>query len=83
MSHCCGRWSPSNLAGALTIGCVLARTPVFSPQVRAVFGAVSGESIGIAFGPALLRGIFAGWLLALLVWLLPFAEHEQRSCCAT
>jgi len=67
----------SNLAGALTISCVLARTSVFSPEVRNFFGAIGGESMGVAFGSALLRGIFAGWLLALLVWLVPFAEHAR------
>jgi formate/nitrite transporter FocA (FNT family) len=67
----------SNLIGALAIGFVLARTPAFSPEIRHFFGVIGGESVGAAFGPALLRGIFAGWLLALLVWLLPFAEHAR------
>jgi formate-nitrite transporter family protein len=26
------------------------------------------------FGIILLRGIFAGWLIALLIWMLPYAE---------
>lgn len=30
------------------------------------------------FGTTLLRGIFAGWLIALMVWLLPFAEQARR-----
>jgi formate/nitrite transporter FocA (FNT family) len=67
----------ANLAGALTIGGILARTSVFSPEIRNVFGAISAETVGLPFGQALLRGIFAGWLLALLVWLLPFAEHAR------
>lgn len=29
------------------------------------------------FGTTLLRGIFAGWLIALMVWLLPFAESAR------
>ena len=29
------------------------------------------------FGVALLRAIFAGWLIALVVWLLPFAESAR------
>ena len=27
------------------------------------------------FGIVLLRGVFAGWLIALMVWLLPVAER--------
>jgi formate/nitrite transporter FocA (FNT family) len=30
-----------------------------------------------AFGPALLEGIFAGWLIALMVWLLPNARTAR------
>jgi formate/nitrite transporter FocA (FNT family) len=39
--------------------------------------AIGRESLDVTFGLAFLRGIFAGWLLALLVWLLPFAEHAR------
>lgn len=67
----------ANLTGALAIATVLARTDVFSPAVRDAFAAISRESIAVGFGLALLRGIFAGWLLALLVWVLPFAEHAR------
>ena len=33
--------------------------------------------MGQSFGITLLRGIFAGWLIALMVWLLPVAESAQ------
>jgi formate/nitrite transporter FocA (FNT family) len=29
------------------------------------------------FGTVLWRGVFAGWLIALMVWLLPFAEMAR------
>jgi formate/nitrite transporter FocA (FNT family) len=67
----------SNLAGALAIASVLARTGVFPPEIRANFAAIGRESMASGFGLTILRGIFAGWLLALLVWLLPFAEHAR------
>ena len=67
----------SNLVGALAIACALSRTSAFSPEMRGVFGEIGLESTGAGFGLALLRGVFAGWLLALLVWLLPFAEHAR------
>ncbi len=67
----------TNLLGALAVAWVLCRTSVFPPEVRDAFQAISRESTGIGFSLALLRGIFAGWLLALMVWLLPFAEHAR------
>ncbi len=67
----------SNLCGALIIAWVLSATPLFPPEVRAAFTAVGGKSLSMPFGLALFRGIFAGWLVALLVWLLPFAEHAR------
>jgi formate/nitrite transporter FocA (FNT family) len=35
------------------------------------------ESQQGAFSVVFLRGIFAGWLIALTVWLLPFAETAR------
>jgi formate/nitrite transporter FocA (FNT family) len=67
----------ANLAGALAIGCVLGNTNAFSPEVRNTFLQIGRESIGQGFGAVLLRGIFAGWLIALLVWVLPFAETAR------
>ena len=33
----------------------------------------------LVFGIVLVRAIFAGWLIALMVWLLPAAEHSRLS----
>jgi len=67
----------SNLVGALAIACVLSQTSAFPREMRQVFGEIGLASVSSGFGLSLLRGIFAGWLLALLVWLLPFAEHAR------
>ena len=42
--------------------------------MHAAFAALGTEAISAGFGTALVSGIFAGWLIALMVWLLPFAE---------
>jgi hypothetical protein len=60
---------------ALAVGWVLAHT-LFSPEVRSAFAAIGRESTGAGFGLTSSR-YFAGWLLALLVWLLPFGEHAR------
>jgi len=67
----------ANMAGALAIAWVLGNTAVFPPDIRRVFIQASSESLGATFGTVLLRGIFAGWLIALLVWVLPFAETAR------
>jgi formate-nitrite transporter family protein len=59
-----------NLAGAVIFGAVLARTPVVLPEVEAELLRISREATGGGFGPTLYAGIFAGWLIALLTWLL-------------
>jgi len=64
----------SNLLGALAISWVLASSGVFRPEVRAAFTDIGRESISVSFSLALLRGVFAGWLIAFMVWLLPSAE---------
>ena len=64
----------SNLIGALAISWVLANTGAFRPEVRSAFGDIGRETLSVSFSLALLRGIFAGWLIAFMVWLLPSAE---------
>jgi formate/nitrite transporter FocA (FNT family) len=67
----------ANLLGALITAWVLGNTGVFEPQVRNSFAEIAHESMQIGFGLVLLRGIFAGWLIAFLVWMLPFAEAAR------
>lgn len=66
-----------NLVGALVIGWVLGNTEVVSPEVRHAMQEVGRRSMNHDFGTLLMRGIFAGWLIALMVWLLPFAETAR------
>jgi formate/nitrite transporter FocA (FNT family) len=67
----------ANLVGALAVAAVLRCTPAFPEYIKEVFDGVSRDSVNARFSLVLLRGIFAGWLLALLVWVLPFAEHAR------
>jgi len=64
----------SNLAGALIFALVIAKTDAFEPHVYDAFLLLGKEALGGTFAVKLLRGVFAGWLIALMVWLLPFAE---------
>ena len=64
----------ANLAGAILFALVIAKTEAFEPPVYDSFLHLGKEAISGTFAVKLLRGIFAGWLIALMVWLLPFAE---------
>jgi len=65
----------ANMVGTLLFAGITADTVMFEPAVRE-----SMHSIAIAgfhggmFTEILLKAIFAGWLVALIVWLMPAAE---------
>lgn len=67
----------ANLLGALIFAWVVGRTSVFAPEVQQAFIDIGHKAMKPSFWTILLRGIFAGWLIALLVWLLPFAETAR------
>jgi formate/nitrite transporter FocA (FNT family) len=67
----------ANLAGAFVFAFVISRTDLFEPQVRDSFGEIARESLRGGWGLTLLRGVFAGWLIALMVWMLPAAESAR------
>jgi formate/nitrite transporter FocA (FNT family) len=67
----------ANMIGALAVALVAALTNAFDADVRHAFSEMATKAIEPGFALVLLRGIFAGWLIALMVWLLPFAETAR------
>jgi formate/nitrite transporter FocA (FNT family) len=67
----------ANLIGACIFAWAIGATDVFAPRIRQAFSDISMEAIQGTFGTILLKGVFAGWLIALMVWLLPFAETAR------
>lgn len=67
----------ANLVGAYIFAWVTGRTVLFEPKVHEVFALIGREAIRPGFWTLFLRAIFAGWLIALMVWLLPFAEAAR------
>jgi len=59
-----------NLIGALIFGWVLARTPVVSAELHPSLTRMAAEATSGGFGQVVYAGVFAGWLIALLTWLL-------------
>lgn len=68
----------SNLAGTYLFALCIAHVTIFTPQVQKALFEVSRESPASFWG-ILVRAIFAGWLIALMVWLLPAAESSKVS----
>jgi formate/nitrite transporter FocA (FNT family) len=64
----------ANLLGALAVALAIAHTNAFHADVREAFAEIAAKALAPTPGTLVLRGVFAGWLIALMVWLLPFAE---------
>ncbi|MBV8882855.1 MAG: formate/nitrite transporter family protein [Chroococcidiopsidaceae cyanobacterium CP_BM_RX_35] len=69
----------TNLVGGFLVAWVLGHTEVFKPDVQHAFTEISLKSMEGRFGIHFLRAIFAGWLIALMVWLLPGAKSSEIS----
>ena len=68
----------ANLLGGLLVSFVIARTPAFEPVVKAAFYELARTALEPSWELILLRGIFAGWMIALMVWLLPVRPKRAR-----
>jgi formate/nitrite transporter FocA (FNT family) len=61
----------SNLLGALGFALALGRLSVTEPQVRSALSDVAREAMQFDVSTTLLHAVYAGWLIALMVWMLP------------
>jgi formate/nitrite transporter FocA (FNT family) len=59
-----------NLVGAAIFGWTLARTTMVEPSLHIELTNIATRSTMGSFGHILYAGVFAGWLIALLAWLL-------------
>lgn len=67
----------ANLIGAFAFAWVAGRDGIFPADIRAQFAEIGRAAVAPSFGLLLVRGIIAGWLIALMVWLLPFADSAR------
>jgi formate-nitrite transporter family protein len=67
----------ANLLGCLAVAWVASRGAAFSEGVRHEFADIGRQAMEGSFGMHVTHGIFAGWLIALMVWVLPFAESAR------
>jgi formate/nitrite transporter FocA (FNT family) len=67
----------ANLVGAALFAAAAAQTGIFAPETREAMAALGRDALAPPIATVFLRGIVAGWLIALMVWLLPFAESAR------
>ncbi len=67
----------ANLIGALLFALALARLDVVSPEVQQALGGIARDALRHDVPRTLLHGVYAGWLIALMVWMLPGAETAK------
>jgi len=60
----------ANMIGAHLFAWIVGNTPMFKPEIQHAMLTLGKEAANVTFGTALLRGIFAGWLIAMVVWML-------------
>jgi formate-nitrite transporter family protein len=67
----------ANIAGAFLFALAAAWTTTFSPELRTTFAEIGAEGVRYGFSTAFVKGIFGGWMIALMVWLMPAAHHAR------
>jgi formate/nitrite transporter FocA (FNT family) len=67
----------ANILGGFMFAWVITNSWLFDPETNQALQELSVRALEPNFWTTLLRGVFAGWLIALMVWLLPFAETAR------
>ena len=67
----------ANITGAHIFAWVIGNTPVLHPKFHLALGQLATEAADVSFGNAILRGIFAGWLIAMVVWMLAATDSNR------
>jgi formate-nitrite transporter family protein len=60
----------ANLVGATVFAWVMGNAPVVKPAVQEAMKQIALQAADVSPATAMLRGIFAGWLIAMVVWML-------------
>jgi formate/nitrite transporter FocA (FNT family) len=69
----------ANLVGTFLFALCVARIDLFDIRTQQSLTEIGNAHLGAGFGITLMRSIFAGWLIALMVWLLPAADSARVS----
>ncbi len=67
----------ANLAGAHVFSWVISHTAVVRPEVLSALRQLAIQAADVSPSNAILRGIFAGWLIAMVVWMLAATDSSR------
>ena len=67
----------ANIVGTILIAAAVSIPGVFRPDIMQSFSDLGLKAIEPGFVGVLIKGIFAGWLIALMVWLMPAASSAK------
>jgi formate/nitrite transporter FocA (FNT family) len=66
-----------NVVGAYAFAWLVTRAPAMGPDVQAAFREIAHAVVAPSFGAIFVRAVFGGWLIALMVWVLPGADNAR------
>ena len=67
----------ANIAATLLFAAAVSIPHLFPPDAIQSFTKLGTKAVEPGFGGVLIRGVFAGWLVALMVWLMPAASSAK------
>jgi formate/nitrite transporter FocA (FNT family) len=67
----------ANIVGTTLVAVFIAKAEIFDGPLAQAFAEISRETLRTGFVLTVVRAVFAGWLIALMVWLLPAAEGSR------
>lgn len=67
----------ANVAGAILFAAAMAHGAAFAPEVLRAFAELGHQAMRADFSVTFVRAIYAGWLIAIMVWLMPAAEGSR------
>jgi formate-nitrite transporter family protein len=67
----------ANIVGTLLFAAAATIPHLFKPAALDAFTELGMKAVAPGFGGVLIKGIIAGWLIALMVWLLPAASSAK------
>lgn len=67
----------ANIVGTLLFAAAASVPHLFRPEAIDAFSQLGIKAVEPGFALVLLKGVFAGWLIALMVWLMPAASSAK------
>jgi formate/nitrite transporter FocA (FNT family) len=67
----------ANLLGTLIFAALLTINGLFDNDVQTALREIGHYAVREPFWPTAIKSIFAGWLIALMIWLLPSARSAR------